>query len=134
MSYWLVKTEADVYSYDDLVKDKSTAWDGVRNYAARIHLKAMKKGDLAFIYHSVDVKKIVGIAKITKEWYPDPGDNEWAVVEMAPHKKLKKPITLAQVKANKQLQNMTLLKISRLSVQPVLKEEFDLIITLSEEK
>jgi predicted RNA-binding protein with PUA-like domain len=134
MNYWLVKTEAAVYSYDDLVKDKSTTWDGVRNYAARIHLKAMKKGDMAFIYHSVDEKQIIGIAKITKEWYPDPGDNEWAVVEIAPSKKLNKPVTLAMVKANKRLQNMTLLKISRLSVQPVSKAEFDEVIAMSEVK
>jgi predicted RNA-binding protein with PUA-like domain len=134
MNYWLVKSEADVYSYDDLIKDKSTHWDGVRNYAARIHLKAMKKGDLAFIYHSVDQKQIVGIAKITKEWYPDPGDAEWAAVELSAYKKLKNPVTLAQVKANKQLQNMTLLKISRLSVQPVLQQEFDVIVAMSEGK
>jgi predicted RNA-binding protein with PUA-like domain len=134
MNYWLVKSEADVYSYDDLIKDKSTHWDGVRNYAARLHLKAMKKGDLAFIYHSVDQKQIVGIAKITKEWYPDPGDAEWAAVELSAYKKLKSPVTLAQVKANKQLQKMTLLKISRLSVQPVLQQEFDLIVAMSEVK
>ncbi len=134
MNYWLVKSEADVYSYDDLIKDKATHWDGVRNYAARLHLKAMKKGDLAFIYHSVDQRQIVGIAKITKEWYPDPGDAEWAAVELSAYKKLKKPVTLAQVKANKQLQNMILIKISRLSVQPVLPQEFDLIVAMSEGK
>lgn len=134
MNYWLMKTEANVYSYDDLVKDKTTRWDGVRNYAARIHLKAMKKGDLAFIYHSVDERQIVGIAKISKEWYPDPSDEEWAVVEITAFKKLRKPVTLAQVKKVKELQEMKLIKISRLSVQPVLQEEYDLVIALSEQE
>jgi predicted RNA-binding protein with PUA-like domain len=134
MNYWLMKTEPSTYSMDDLVRDKKTTWDGVRNYAARIHLKAMKKGDLAFIYHSMDDKAVVGIAKITKESFPDPKDNEWAVVEIAPERKLKNPVTLAQVKADKRLANMVLVKNSRLSVQPVKPEEFDLILALGEGK
>ena len=134
MNYWLMKTEPSTYSMDDLVRDKKTTWDGVRNFAARIHLKAMKKGDLAFIYHSMDDKAVVGIAKITKENFPDPKDNEWVVVEIAPERKLKKPVTLAQVKADKRLENMVLVKNSRLSVQPVKSEEFDMILAISEGK
>jgi predicted RNA-binding protein with PUA-like domain len=134
MNYWLMKTEPSTYSMDDLVRDKKTIWDGVRNFAARIHLKAMKKGDLAFIYHSMDDKAVVGIAKITKESFPDPKDNDWVVVEIAPERKLKNPVTLAQVKADKRLTNMVLVKNSRLSVQPVKAEEFDLILAMSEGK
>ena len=133
MNYWLMKTEPSTFSWEDLVRDKKTGWDGVRNFQARNNLKAMKKGDQAFIYHSNDDKAIVGIAKITKEGYPDPKDNEWTAVEIAPVKKLKKPITLAQIKGDKRLANMVLVKASRLSVQPVRSEEFDQIISLSEE-
>lgn len=132
MNHWLMKTEPSTYSWEDLMRDKKTGWDGVRNYQARNNLKAMKKGDLVFIYHSMDDKAIVGIAKITKENYPDPKDNEWVAVEIAPIKKLKKPITLAQIKADKRFTNMALVKSSRLSVQPVRAEEFDLVIALSD--
>ena len=134
MNYWLMKTEPSTYSWDDLVRDKKTVWDGVRNFAARIHLKAMQKGDRVLIYHSMDDKAVVGIAKITKENFPDPKDNEWVVVEIAPERKLKKPVTLAQVKADKRLENMVLVKNSRLSVQPVKSEEFDMILAISEGK
>ncbi len=134
MNYWLMKTEPSTYSWDDLVRDKKTIWDGVRNYAARIHLKAMQKGDLVLIYHSMDDKAVVGTGKIRKEGFPDPNDNEWTVVELSPEKKLKKPVTLAMVKADKRLANMVLVKNSRLSVQPVKAEEFDMILALSEEK
>ncbi|HEY8936756.1 MAG TPA: EVE domain-containing protein [Cyclobacteriaceae bacterium] len=134
MNYWLMKSEPSTFSFDDLVRDKKTGWDGVRNYQARNNLKAMKKGDLAFIYHSNEDKAIIGIAKITKEFYPDPADKEWVAVEIAPVRKLKKPITLAQVKSNKKLADMALVRVSRLSVQPVKADEFDLIIALSEEK
>ena len=132
MNHWLMKTEPSTYSWEDLMRDKKTGWDGVRNYQARNNLKAMKKGDLVFIYHSMDDKAIVGIAKITKENYPDPKDNEWVAVEIAPVKKLKKPVTLAQIKADKRFTNMALVKSSRLSVQPVRAEEFDLVIALSD--
>lgn len=132
MNYWLMKTEPSTYSWADLLKDKKTSWDGVRNYQARNNLKAMKKGDLVFIYHSNDDKAIVGVAKITKEFYPDPTDQEWAAVEVAPEKKIKNPVTLSQVKADKRLANMVLVKVSRLSVQPVKPQEFDLILALSE--
>lgn len=129
-----MKSEPSVYSWDDLNKDKKATWDGVRNFQARNNLKAMQKGDLAFIYHSNEGKEIVGIAKIVKEGYPDPKDKDWVVVDIAPEKKLKTPITLAQVKADKRLANMALVKAMRLSVQPVRKEEFDLVMALSEGK
>lgn len=134
MNYWLLKTEPDTFSWDDLVRDKKTGWDGVRNFQARSHLKAMQKGDLAFVYHTGDEKSVVGIAKVTKDNYPDPKDNEWVAVEIAPVSKLKNPITLAQIKGDKRLANMVLVRASRLSVQPVKKEEFDMIIALSEGK
>ena len=132
MNYWLMKTEPSTFSWDDLVRDKKTGWDGVRNFQARNNLKAMKKGDTAFIYHSMDEKSIVGVAKITRENYPDPSDNNWVTVEIAPLKKLKKPVTLAQIKGDKRFNNMALVRSSRLSVQPVRKEEFDLLMALSE--
>jgi predicted RNA-binding protein with PUA-like domain len=134
MNYWLVKSEPSTFSWDDLVRDKKTVWDGVRNFQARNNLKAMKKGDLAFFYHSNEDKAIVGIGKIIKEGYPEPKDNDWIAVDIAPDKKLKKPVTLAQIKADKRLANMVLVKASRLSVQPVKAEEFDLILALSETK
>jgi len=132
MNYWLVKSEPGTFSWDDLMHDKKTGWDGVRNFQARNNLKAMKKGDMTFFYHSMEDKAVVGIAKITKESYPDPKDNEWVAVEIAPVKKLKKPVTLAQIKADKRLSDMVLVKSSRLSVQPVKADEFDLVVALSE--
>jgi len=134
MNYWLMKTEPDTFSWDDLTRDKKAGWDGVRNFQARTHLKSMKKGDEAFFYHTGDEKAVIGIAKITKEHYPDPTDNEWAAVEIVPVKKLKKPVTLAQIKADKRLSNMVLVKASRLSVQPVKPEEFDMVVALSEDR
>ncbi|HNP06028.1 MAG TPA: EVE domain-containing protein [Cyclobacteriaceae bacterium] len=133
MNYWLMKTEPGTYSWEDLVKDKKTVWDGVRNFQARNNIMAMKKGDMVFIYHSNVGKDIVGIAKITKEHFPDPTAEDWAVVEIAPVKKLKKSITLADVKATKKLANMVLVKNSRLSVQPVKEAEFDFIVKMSQE-
>jgi predicted RNA-binding protein with PUA-like domain len=127
-----MKTEPSTYSWEDLQKDKKTGWDGVRNFQARNNLKAMKKGDLALIYHSMDDKAVVGIAKITKEAYPDPKDKDWVMVDIAPHQKIKSPVTLGQIKADKRFNNMVLVKNSRLSVQPVKPEEFDMIIALSE--
>ena len=134
MNYWLVKTEPDTFSWDDLVRDKKTVWDGVRNFQARNNLKAMKVGDLAFFYHTGDEKAIVGIGKIIKDGYPEPKDKDWLAVDIAPDKKLKKPVTLAQIKADKRLSNMVLVKASRLSVQPVKAEEFSLIVALSDTK
>ena len=134
MNYWLIKSEPNTYSYDDLVKKGKDHWDGVRNYAARNHMKAMKKGDLAFFYHSVDDKEIVGIAECVTEFYQDPttDDDRWVVVDFAPKQKLKKPVSLDEIKKEPALANMTLLRISRLSVQPVTKEEFDYILKMSE--
>jgi len=134
MAYWLIKSEPSVYSWDQLVKDKVTTWDGVRNYAARIHLRSMKKGDLAFFYHSNEGTEIVAIAKVVKEAYQDPTttDEAWVAVDVSPHKKLKKPVTLAQVKAEKKLANMALVRLGRLSVQPVTDEEWNLVLKLSE--
>ena len=134
MNYWLVKSEPSTFSWDDLVRDKKTVWDGVRNFQARNNLKAMKKGDLTFFYHSNEDKAIVGIGKIVKEGYAEPKDNDWVAVDIAPDKKLKNPVTLAQIKSDKRLANMVLVKASRLSVQPVKAEEFDLILALSEAK
>ncbi|HYI76586.1 MAG TPA: EVE domain-containing protein [Chryseolinea sp.] len=134
MNYWLVKSEPGTFSWDDLVRDKKTVWDGVRNFQARNNLKNMKKGDLTFFYHSGEDKAIVGIGKIVKEGYPEPKDNNWIAVDIASDKKLKKPVTLAQIKADKRLADMVLVRASRLSVQPVKADEFDLIMALSETK
>ncbi len=132
MNYWLMKTEPGTFSWDDLVRDKKAIWDGVRNFQARNNLKNMKKGDLAFIYHSMDDKAVVGIAEITREHFPDPKDKDWAAVEIKPLKKLKQSVNLATIKQEKQLTNMVLVNNSRLSVQPVRKEEFDLVVGMSE--
>ena len=131
-NHWLMKTEPGTYSWSDLLRDKKTTWDGVRNFQARNNLKAMKKGDAVLIYHSGDDKAIIGLGKIAKEGYPDPNEKDWVVVDVAADKALKKPVTLAQIKSDKRLSNMTLVRVSRLSVQPVKKEEFDLILELSE--
>ncbi|MEN9857903.1 MAG: hypothetical protein RL512_1044 [Bacteroidota bacterium] len=133
MAYWLLKSEPFKYSWEQLEKDKKTFWDGVRNYAARNNLRAMKKGDFAFFYHSNEGLEIVGIVKIIKEAYQDPTTKEvaWVAVDVAPFKKLKKPVTLAQIKSDKRLQNIALVKLSRLSVQPVTPEEWDFIIELA---
>jgi predicted RNA-binding protein with PUA-like domain len=135
MNYWLVKSEPDTYSFDQLLEDKSTVWDGVRNFAARNHLRAMKKNDLVLFYHSNEGKDIVGIAKVLKENFPDQTakEGDWSAVELGPHKKLKNSVTLEQIKKDKRLKNMALVRIGRLSVQPVSKEEFDTIMELSGE-
>ena len=136
MAYWLVKSEPSTYSWDQLVKDKQTSWTGVRNYAARIHLKAMKKGEEALFYHSNEGLDIVGIAKVAKEFYQDPTteDDAWVTVDLKPFKKLKNPVGLAQIKADKRLANMALVRIGRLSVQPVTEEEWKIIMELAGEK
>ncbi|TAH03964.1 MAG: EVE domain-containing protein [Sphingobacteriales bacterium] len=133
MAYWLVKSEPFKYSWDQFVADKKTFWDGVRNYAARNNLKAMKKGEEVFFYHSNEGLEIVGIAKVVKEFYQDPTTEEeaWVVVDLAPVRKLKKPVTLAQIKANKSLANMAILKLGRLSVTPVTAEEWEEILLLA---
>ena len=133
MNYWLLKTEPFKYSWDDFVKQGIGTWDGVRNYGARLHLMTMKVGDLAFFYHSNEGMEIVGIAKIVKEFYQDPTteDTRWVVVDLSPVEKLPKPVSLAEIKADENLKNMVLVNNSRLSVQPVKKEEFDYILAKS---
>ncbi|MCD2421934.1 EVE domain-containing protein [Niabella pedocola] len=135
MAYWLIKSEPFKYSYDQLVKDKKTVWDGVRNYAARLNLRAMKKGDLAFFYHSNEGVEIVAIAKIVKEAFQDPTttDERWVAVEVAPYKKLKKPVPLSEIKEVPQLKDMDLVRLGRLSVQTVKPEEWELILKMSGE-
>lgn len=136
MNYWLIKSEPFKYSWDQFSKDKKCVWDGVRNYAARNNLKSMKKGDLAFFYHSNEGLEIVGIAKVVKEFYQDPTTSETAgvAVNFAPLKKLKKPVSLSQIKEDEQLKNMDLVRLARLSVGTVKPFEFDRIIALSETK
>jgi predicted RNA-binding protein with PUA-like domain len=136
MNHWLVKSEPFKYSWEQFVKDKKAVWDGVRNYAARNNMRAMKKGDLVFFYHSNEGLAIVGIAKVVKEAYQDPttDDTAWSVVEIAPFKALKRPVTLAEIKADKKLAEMQLIKLSRLSVGSVKPHEFDHILALSETK
>lgn len=136
MAYWLIKSEPFKYSWDQFVKDGSTFWDGVRNYAARNNLRSMKKGDLAFFYHSNEGLAIVGIAKVVNEAYQDPTTEEtaWLAVDFKPFKKLKTPVTLAEIKANPALLNMALIRLGRLSVQPVLDSEWRLIMDMAGEK
>jgi len=131
MNYWLVKTEPETYSWENLVKDKTGVWDGVRNFQARSHMKAMEKGDLVFVYHTGDEKAIVGIARVAKDAYPEPKDAAWTAVDLTVERKLKKPVTLAQVKSDKKLSDMVLVRASRLSVQPVTKGQFEYIEALS---
>ena len=130
---WLIKSEPSSYSWDKLVKDGHTIWDGIRNYTARNNLLSMKLGDEAFFYHSNEGMEIVGIAQVIKTAYPDPsaeGDT-WSVVEIAPLRKLKKPVTLAQIKEDKRLANMQLVKLSRLSVSAVTEQEWKVILELA---
>lgn len=135
MAHWLVKSEPFKYSWEQFEKDKQTFWDGVRNYAARLNLKAMKKGDEVLFYHSNEGLEIVGIAKVAKEAYQDPTtEDDWVVVDLKPYKKIKKPVSLVQVKADKRLANMALVRLGRLSVQPVTDEEWDIIMELGEMK
>jgi predicted RNA-binding protein with PUA-like domain len=136
MSYWLVKSEPSSYSWEQLEKDKQTEWTGVRNYAARLHLRSMKKGDEVLFYHSNEGLDIVGIAKVTKEAYQDPTTNEtaWIAVDLKPYKKLKKPVSLDSIKKEKRLKDMALVRIGRLSVQPVTDKEWSVIMELAGEK
>ncbi|HEX8460691.1 MAG TPA: EVE domain-containing protein [Segetibacter sp.] len=136
MAHWLIKSEPVKYSWDKFVEDKQTFWDGVRNYQARNNLKAMKKGDEVFFYHSNEGLEIVGIAKVAKEAYQDPttDDTNWVVVDFKPVKKLKKPVTLATIKADIRLEKIALIKLSRLSVCPITDEEWDIVLELGETK
>lgn len=135
MAYWLVKSEPFKYSFDQLIKDKQTTWDGVRNYAARNNLRDMKKGDEVFFYHSNEGLEIVGIAKVAKEAYQDPTTTEeaWLVVDLKPVRKIKKAVTLAQMKTDKRLVNMDLLRLGRLSVGKVTDAEWKVVLELAGE-
>ena len=136
MAYWLVKSEPSTYGWDQLVKDKKTTWDGVRNFAARGHLKSMKKDDEVLFYHSNEGMEIVGIAKVAKEFYKDPttDDTNWVVVDLKPYKKLNHPVTLPEIKADKRLTDMALVRLGRLSVQPVTEKEWKIVMELAGEK
>lgn len=134
MNYWLVKSEPGVYSFDKLVKEKKVIWDGVRNYTARNNIRSMKKSDLVLFYHSNEGLEIVGIAKVVKEHFQDPTtDNPaWLSVELAPVKRLKKTVSLTQLKSDEVLKNMVFVKQGRLSVSPVTEDEFNRIMEMSE--
>jgi predicted RNA-binding protein with PUA-like domain len=149
MNHWLVKSEPEAYSWQALVKDGRTAWTGVRNFAARNNLRAMKTGDLVFFYHSGGEKSVVGLARVVKEYYPDPlvrtkplqrgegptaDEGDWSAVDLAPVKPLARPVTLAQIKADEILREMKLVKQSRLSVLPVTREQFARLIEIVETK
>ena len=136
MSHWLVKSEPSTYSFEQFLKDKQTTWDGVRNYAARIHLKAMKKGDEVFFYHSNEGMEIVGIAKVSKEFFQDPttDDDAWVAVELKPVRKLKNTVSLDAVKKDKRLAEMALVRLGRLSVQPVTDKEWEIVLEMAGEK
>ena len=131
MAYWLMKSEASSYSWQDLVRDGGTMWDGVRNNAARLHLRAMKPGDQAFFYHSMDERAVVGIMKITGPGQPDGADGSWVKVPVEPVRSLAKPVTLAEIKAEPKLAKMELIRQSRLSVAPVRDEEWELVLAMS---
>lgn len=132
MAYWLMKSEPSSYSWDDLVRDRGTLWDGVRNNAARLHLRAMKPGDEAFFYHSMDDRAVVGIMRITGTGQPDGDDGSWVKVPVEPERPLGKPVTLAQIKAEPRLAGMELIRQSRLSVAPVRDEEWKLVLEMSQ--
>lgn len=135
MAYWLAKSEPAVYNWDDLVKEKQTCWSGVRNYAARLHLRGMKKGDEVFFYHSNEGTCIIGIAKVAREAYQDPttDDDRWVAVDLKPFRKLKNPVGLDAIKKDKRLAGMALVRIGRLSVQPVTEEEWKAVLELAGE-
>ena len=132
MKYWLVKSEPDKYAWSDLERDGQTTWDGVRNFQARNNLQQMQVGDLVMYYHSVSEKSIVGVAKVAKEAYPDPttSEKQWVAVTLAPERALVKKITLEQIKKDERLQNIGLLRQSRLSVMPLSAEEFDMLLAM----
>ena len=133
MKYWLLKSEPDAWSWDNQVKEGASMWDGVRNYQARNNLKEMKKNDLCFFYHSVTERSIVGIVKVVKEYYPDPTDKtgRFVVVDVKATKKLNNPVSLDQIKETSKLKDIALVKQSRLSVMPLKKTEWEIIIKMS---
>ena len=133
MNYWLIKSEPATYSWDDFVKLGRDHWDGVRNYQARNNMKEMKKDDQVLFYHSGDERAVVGTAQVAKEFYPDPtiDDDRWVAVELMAGKKLTKPVTLVDIKSDKRLSEIHLVKNSRLSVMPLKKAEYDMILEKS---
>ena len=136
MAYWLVKSEPSVYSFDTFLNEGQTCWSGIRNYAARLHLRAMKNDDEVLFYHSNEGIEIVGIAKVVKEYYRDPttDDERWSAVDIKAVKKIKNPVTLEKIKKDKRLANMALVRIGRLSVQPVSDGEWKIIMEMAGEK
>jgi predicted RNA-binding protein with PUA-like domain len=134
MNYWLVKQEPESYSFDDLIKDGKTDWTGVRNYQARNNLRAMKTGDKVLFYHSVSEKAVVGLAEVSGEEFPDPTDEKWIAIEIKAVEKFAKPVSLEQIKTEKLLENIALIKQSRLSVMSLTKKEFETILKMNSEK
>ena len=132
MAYWLMRSEPDVYGWDDLVRDGGTEWDGVRNYAARNFLKDMLPGDRAFFYHSNKEKAAVGVMEITRAWRPDGADGQWASVRVEPRDRLAHPVPLGALKAEKRLEKLEMIRQSRLSVTPVRDEEWAVILEMAE--
>ncbi len=132
MKHWLVKTEPETYSWDQLVADKKTHWDGVRNYAARNNLRAMEKGDSVLVYHSGDERQVVGIATVVKTAYQDPTTDEdaWVAVDLKAYKALKVPVTLKDIKAEKRLADIALVRLGRLSVVELTKAEYETILQM----
>jgi predicted RNA-binding protein with PUA-like domain len=133
MAHWLMKSEPSSYSWQDLVRDGSTEWDGVRNNAARLHLKAMKLGDEAFFYHSMDERSVIGVMRVVREAAPDPKDPAWVSVKVEPVRPLARPVTLKAIKAEPRLQRMELIRQSRLSVAPVRDEEWAAVLEMANE-
>jgi predicted RNA-binding protein with PUA-like domain len=133
MNYWLVKSEPEAYSWSTFLKDSKTAWTGVRNFTARNNLRAMKKGDPVFFYHSGEQKSVVGLSRVANNFYPDPTaeEGDWSCVDLKAEKPLAKPVTLAQIKADKILREMPLVKQSRLSVSPLTKLQFERLLQLA---
>jgi predicted RNA-binding protein with PUA-like domain len=129
--HWLIKSEPAAYSWDDLIRDGETLWDGIRNHRAANNLRAMKKGDKAFFYHSVTGKEIVGIAEISEAGLSDPKDTAWAAARIKPVRTLPRPVTLAEVKADKPLADIELVRLSRLSVAEIRPEEWARVLELA---
>ena len=136
MNYWLVKSEPGAYAWSQFLKEGRTAWTGVRNFAARNHLRTMNKGDLVFFYHSGEEKSVVGLARVEKEFYPDPtaDEGDWSCVDLVPETAVKLPVTLAQIKGDKILREMVFVKQSRLSVSPLAKSQFERMMELAKTK
>ncbi len=131
MAYWLIKSEPASYGWDQLVRDGGTEWDGVRNNAARLHLKAMKRGDQAFLYHSMSDMAVVGIVRVVRGAAPDPKDADWVSVRVEPVRPLQRPVTLAEIKAEPKLAKMELIRQSRLSVAPVRPQEWQAVLAMA---